>query len=158
MFDKTSWLRKAILPWLTLWMIAIPLVHVHPEADHAHGAPAHMHGGTVHTVFSGDLPCEYGYGSTQNERSSGGRLLPPFSPDGSNHALNHPEIAFFFTSLDYREFGKSVPFTPFIFIIDLSPQRLPVRSTLAAVAEPSPLKYLCLPTDHLPRAPPSSIA
>jgi len=40
-------------------MLAAPLVHIHPEADHRHGAADHQHGGTVHTVFSPDLNCEF---------------------------------------------------------------------------------------------------
>lgn len=39
-------------------MLAIPLFHVHPDADHLHGQAGHLHGGTVHTVMSPDLECE----------------------------------------------------------------------------------------------------
>ena len=40
-------------------MLAAPLFHVHPEADHRHGEEGHVHGGTVHTVWSPDLDSEY---------------------------------------------------------------------------------------------------
>lgn len=49
----------AVLMWTVLWMLVAPLVHIHPEADHRHGEPDHVHGGTVHTVFSPDLSCEF---------------------------------------------------------------------------------------------------
>lgn len=39
-------------------MLAVPLFHVHPDADHLHGQAGHQHGGTVHTVLSSDLECE----------------------------------------------------------------------------------------------------
>jgi len=39
-------------------MLAVPLFHVHPDADHLHGQAGHLHGGTVHTVMSPDLECE----------------------------------------------------------------------------------------------------
>lgn len=39
-------------------MLAVPLFHVHPDADHLHGQAGHQHGGTVHTVMSSDLECE----------------------------------------------------------------------------------------------------
>lgn len=39
-------------------MLAVPLFHVHPDADHLHGHAGHLHGGTVHTVMSPDLECE----------------------------------------------------------------------------------------------------
>jgi hypothetical protein len=40
-------------------MLAVPLFHVHPDTDHRHGEPGHVHGGTVHTVLSRDLDCEF---------------------------------------------------------------------------------------------------
>jgi len=40
-------------------MLAAPLFHVHPEADHQHGEKGHLHGGTVHVAWSPDLDCEF---------------------------------------------------------------------------------------------------
>ena len=86
-------LRSVILPWLSLWILAVPLFHIHPEADHRHGTGNHAHGGTVHTVFSPDLHCEYA--------AHGQETGPPGEASGSlavvsqaTHALNHPEIGF----------------------------------------------------------------
>ncbi|NKB82425.1 MAG: hypothetical protein GKS05_11160 [Nitrospirales bacterium] len=46
-------MTKACLKiWLIVWVLFLPLVHIHPEADHAHGMPGHVHGGTYHTVLS----------------------------------------------------------------------------------------------------------
>ncbi|MDH5626389.1 MAG: hypothetical protein OEY21_09805, partial [Nitrospira sp.] len=56
--ETCSWPRVAVLLWASLWMLAAPLFHVHPEADHRHGEAGHVHGGTVHTVWSQDLDCE----------------------------------------------------------------------------------------------------
>lgn len=53
-----SWIRAAIVVWASVWMLAVPLFHVHPEADHRHGEEGHLHGGTVHMVWSPDLNCE----------------------------------------------------------------------------------------------------
>jgi hypothetical protein len=53
------WARAAVVVWTSLWMLAAPLFHVHPEADHRHGEVGHVHGGTVHTVWSPDLDCEF---------------------------------------------------------------------------------------------------
>lgn len=53
-----SWSRLAVLVWAALWMLAAPLFHVHPEADHRHGEVGHVHGGTVHMAWSPDLDCE----------------------------------------------------------------------------------------------------
>lgn len=51
--------HTVVIVWVALWMLAAPLVHIHPEADHRHGEAGHVHGGTVHTVFSPDLSCEF---------------------------------------------------------------------------------------------------
>jgi hypothetical protein len=79
--------------WLITWMLVVPLFHVHPEADHRHGEIGHAHGGTIHTVFSPDLECEY----TKT-------VHDPTCPEAAHqhlqarahpgHALNHPEIEF----------------------------------------------------------------
>lgn len=79
--------------WLITWMLVVPLIHVHPEADHRHGDASHVHGGTIHTVFSPDLECEY----TET-------VHDPTCPKAahqhlqarahSGHELNHPEIEF----------------------------------------------------------------
>lgn len=53
-----SWSRVGVLIWASLWLLAVPLFHIHPEADHHHGVEGHVHGGTVHTVMSPDLDCE----------------------------------------------------------------------------------------------------
>ncbi len=53
-----SWSRVVVLSWVSLWMLAASLFHIHPEADHRHGEIGHVHGGTVHTVMSRDLDCE----------------------------------------------------------------------------------------------------
>jgi hypothetical protein len=37
--------------WLIIWVITLPLIHIHPEADHAHGMSGHLHGGTFHTIL-----------------------------------------------------------------------------------------------------------
>ena len=91
--DKQSWSRVVILVWASLWMLMVPLFHVHPEADHHHGDANHVHGGTVHTVFSSDLECEYAE-----------IVHDPTCPEAEHqhlqarehpgHTVNHPEIEF----------------------------------------------------------------
>ena len=74
-------------------MLVVPFFHIHPEADHHHGDANHVHGGTVHTVFSPDLECEYSE-----------TIHDPTCPEAAHqhlqarahpgHVLNHSEIAF----------------------------------------------------------------
>ena len=71
----------------------VPLFHVHPEADHRHGDAGHVHGGTVHTVFSPDLECEYT--ETIHDPTCPEAVHQHLQARGhSGHVLNHPEIAF----------------------------------------------------------------
>jgi hypothetical protein len=74
--------------WIMLWMLAVPLFHVHPETDHHHGELGHVHGGTVHTVWSQDLECE----SIAHDQGpqSGGRL----SAHPVHNGMEHPEFGF----------------------------------------------------------------
>lgn len=80
--------------WLVLWMLVIPLIHVHPDTDH-HGIPEHVHGGVFHTVFSQDLDGEYGH----DEHDAPAIELPvlPFL-GASAYLLSHPEMGFSFLS------------------------------------------------------------
>jgi hypothetical protein len=74
-------------------MLMVPFFHIHPEADHRHGDAGHVHGGTIHTVFSPDLECEYQdaiHDSTCPEAAH--QHLQARSHFG--HALIHPEIEF----------------------------------------------------------------
>lgn len=85
--------RLLPVPWLILWMLVVPLIHVHPDADHRHGIPGHVHGGTVHTLFSQDLECEHGHYHEESGSPGAQPASLPF-PGMSAHLLGHPEIGF----------------------------------------------------------------
>ena len=73
-------------------MLAVPLFHVHPDADHRHGEAGHVHGGTVHTVLSPDLDCEHS--SQQAIRGPSQAVRGDVSvSEGQSHPWNeHPEF------------------------------------------------------------------
>jgi len=99
--------RTILVAWLTVWMVAVPLVHVHPEVDHRHGEPGHAHGGIPHTVFSSDLPCEYGSndGRAESSPAKTGVLGPVVGQ--ASHVFDHPEVGFsLLTSSPDRNSGK----------------------------------------------------
>lgn len=90
--------RLWLSSWLILWVLALPLIHVHPEADHRHGQPSHSHTGLPHAVWSPDLPCEFAQASF-NGRPSGAALgishsFSVFAVGPATHAFTHPEIGF----------------------------------------------------------------
>lgn len=100
-----GWSRVAVLTWAALWILAAPLVHIHPEADHRHGEAGHVHGGTVHTVFSPDLSCEfasYDHASAAAKESSCPLHLiaQPF------HGAEHLEIDLILASSVEPQVGK----------------------------------------------------
>lgn len=85
--------RIVVLIWASLWMLAAPLFHVHPEADHRHGQAGHIHGGTVHTAWSTELECEFGsHGQVdRTERSAQGSIS--YSAQFSHFGDNHTEFS-----------------------------------------------------------------
>ena len=81
-WERTSWPRIAVLLWVSVWMLLVPLFHVHPEADHHHGEVGHVHGGTIHTVWSPDLDCEFANHENDEETISG---PAQFAHSGDGH-------------------------------------------------------------------------
>lgn len=153
--SNVLWTRLVILAWLTVWMLAVPLVHVHPEADHHHGQPGHTHGGITHTVVSSDLPCEYG-------SDAEGTAAPPRDADGhvplvgqSTHVFDHPEVAFsLLTSSPDRSSGKpALAQVAFLAVEDGCVHRGAVCAIEPAV---EPLASVILAANLSPRAPPLS--
>ena len=89
--------RIAVLLWASLWMLAIPLFHVHPAVNHLHGGAVHAYGVTVHTVLSSDLDGEFDdhhhVDSSDVRAEAGASRMSLF--DHHSHSLDqHPEIEF----------------------------------------------------------------
>ncbi len=149
---NTGRFRAVVLTWTILWMIAAPLVHIHPEADHHHGEAGHVHGGTVHTVFSPDLSCEfaiYDHASVAAEESNCPLhlLAHPF------HGAEHPEIDLILASSAEPQVGKGTA-------LDVAAHSFsanqPIRAPAAWRPQPDlPLTNLSLTTSLPSRAPPS---
>ncbi|WP_455378489.1 hypothetical protein [Petrachloros mirabilis] len=139
--------------WLILWMVVIPLIHVHPDADH-HGFSGHVHGGIFHTVFSQDLDGEYGYhGPDAHE------IQPPTLPvfGASPDFLNHPEMGFSFLSSSPDRLSAKQVFTEAV----AAELALPIQPLLSCFKRPdcypSP-KSIHFANDLQGRAPPQSAA
>jgi hypothetical protein len=134
-------------------MLMVPFFHVHPEADHHHGDASHVHGGTVHTVFSPDLECEYME-----------IVHDPTCPEAedqhlqarvhSGHASNHAEIEF---SLLIVPIDRPLP-KPGIAVAELPVvERITAqRAVVVASLHPGASQTLLSLSTALPlRAPPS---
>jgi len=138
--------RRIVMIWLAVWMLAVPLVHVHPEADHQHGQASHFYGGITHSVFSADLPCEYHTGSPSHA---------PYFTDQATHEFDHPEIGFsLLTASPDRNAGKPV-LDCAVFWGTTNVSIRPSLKFIAAASAESAISVvlpLCLST----RAPPST--
>lgn len=95
MRKSVPWSHMTVILWAALWMLAAPLVHIHPEADHHHGEARHVHGGIVHMVFSPDLDGEYdGHHTTGvREHSAASHLT---LAGHSSHTVAHNELTLSF--------------------------------------------------------------
>lgn len=148
---SVAWSRVVVLVWAALWMLAAPLVHIHPEADHHHGDLGHVHGGTVHTVFSKDLNCEfsvYSHASVADKESDCPLHLIAQPP----HGFEHLEIDMVLASSAESQVGKG---TALDIAAHLSHAPPPARLQAVWQPQPSPsLTNLFLTTSLSSRAPP----
>ena len=90
---NVAWFRVAILSWVSLWMLMVPWVHVHPEVEHGHGNPGHVHRAVTHTLFSPPLECESYAQLHDNTCPSGAHQHFRFNGH-PGHSFAHPEIGF----------------------------------------------------------------
>ena len=109
---KQSWSVRALLGWMTMWMLALPLVHVHPEADHRHGLPGHVHGGTYHTVLSPQPPCAFAAHRHHHDWASQEESFGSSESTGhSFHGFEHPTITFAVLNSSSGQTLEQPPFT-----------------------------------------------
>ncbi|MGD9727332.1 MAG: hypothetical protein AB7G68_11295 [Nitrospiraceae bacterium] len=144
---------RPLLVWLSLWMLVVPFVHVHPDADHRHGMPKHLHGGTVHTVFSKDLACEFSAGDHPSVAPYGSRV-PLHLLAHPLHGLEHPEFALALGSSAEPQSGKGTP-------LDTAAHFIQADDGLTSQTDwqrhpPVCPSSLLLATAHPSRAPPTS--
>jgi hypothetical protein len=146
-----AWSRMMVLVWTSLWMLAAPFVHIHPEADHRHGAEGHKHGGTVHTIFSPDLPCEfsvYNHASVAEDESR----CPLHLIAHPSHGAKHLEIDLVLASSASSQVGKGTALDVAAHSFHPNP---PARLHAARQVQSSPsLTNLFLTASLSSRAPP----
>jgi len=154
MGNNSRWFQVSLFAWLSVWMVLVPLFHVHPEGDHLHGAEEHVHGSIVHTVFSPDLEEEYNdhqhttadFGdSTPNHDAIAGHL---------SLAVGFAELAFsFLNDSTDRKLLKPL----FVHLLVVEPSTIILSPSTNSIAQPSEsLPRQTFFTRDIPtRAPPS---
>ena len=93
MRGNVAWSRVVLLSWVSLWMLLVPWVHVHPEVEQSHGNPGHVHHSVTHTIFSAPLECESHVQLHDDTCPSGTRQHVRFNGH-HGHSFTHPEIEF----------------------------------------------------------------
>jgi hypothetical protein len=144
--------------WLVLWVITLPLIHIHPEADHAHGMSGHVHGGTYHSILV-NTPVHAHQGYEQEEHHHDGFF---FVGDGfeSTQAPLHTSHGFEEATYGFSiikpsiilESEKSQVSYDVVVTDHLERLSLPGISTPIVTSRKRP--FLILPTTLSPRAPP----
>jgi hypothetical protein len=150
-YGNVAWSRIVVLAWVSLWMLMVPLFHVHPEADHRHGDANHVHGGTVHTVFSPDLPCEFSFYDHASVADHESRC-PLHLIAQPLHGFEHFEIDVVLASSAEPQVGKGTALD-----VAAHSSHAPPPARLHAVWQPQPspsLTNLFLTTSLSSRAPP----
>src|SRR5262249_56507088 len=83
-----TWSRACVLLWASLWMLVVPLFHVHPGVDHRHGGEAPAHGVGGHIVLSFDS--DGGFNEDQQRVSSEEGVAKLFPVRPSSHSFTVP--------------------------------------------------------------------
>ena len=80
--------------WAVLWLLALPLFHIHPETHPHHGEAGHVHAMAIHTVFSGDLEGEFGEPQEGSASGGGKGTGIAFSAEWPHAWNTDPELSF----------------------------------------------------------------
>ena len=144
--------------WLVLWVITLPLIHIHPEADHAHGMSGHVHGGTYHSILL-NTPVHAHQGYDQEEHHHDGFFFlgdgfgasqAPLQP---SHGFEEATYGFSVIkpSIDLESEKLEFP-NDFVLTDNVEPLSTPGVSTPNFT--PKKRLFSILPSTRSPRAPP----
>ena len=140
--------------WLVLWVLVVPLFHIHPDIDHAHGASSHVHRGQYHSVLSEDLSHElHGHSHSDPAPWSGTPSESVKSIHGLDPVFNYAEF-----SLSLLNKSGDDPLVPpglgaFLTIGECPSQKCNRSSLQTSPLRSSPPTWLFAP-QHRVRPPP----
>ncbi|MBX3120894.1 MAG: hypothetical protein KF806_14250 [Nitrospira sp.] len=140
--------------WAVLWLLALPLFHIHPETHPHHGEAGHVHAVAIHTVFSGDVESEFGEAREGSALPAGEETGATFTVAGAHAWTTDPELSFSLLN-DATERKPIKPTSTQVFVLahhlrpDPVPHHQPYEDTWAPPALTPAL------VDIPARAPPS---
>jgi hypothetical protein len=148
--------QRLLRAWAIVWLLAIPLFHIHLETDPHHGDAGHVHGGTVHTVFSKDLDGEYGHHQGHDAVVESADLGLALSADSSHAWEEHAELGYALLN-DSTDRKLLKPFlTPLLFVAQTAIP-VPERRDRSEQDGASTFSSRVLVREIPARAPPSSL-
>ena len=126
--DNGACSRVVLLSWVSLWLLIMPWVHVHPEVEHNHGDPGHLHHAVTHTVFSAPLECEDP--SEEDDICPSGIHQHVQFNGHHGHSLTHPEIEFTLATSSAAATSSKIFFNPSTLVEELqSPAPITIFDT-----------------------------
>jgi len=146
-------MRKTLLRlWLIIWVITLPLVHIHPDADHAYGMPGHVHGGTYHTILI-DTPVSAHQDHQHDSFSLGEAFGPSKSPSHPPHGFEEETygLSLIKPSIDLESEKSEFPND---LVLTLNVEPLGLTGVSKPNFTPKKRRFSILPKTLSPRAPP----
>lgn len=150
--------RTLLRVWLVIWVLTLPLVHIHPEVDHAHGMSDHVHGGTYHSILV-NTPVHAHQGYDQEEHHHDGFFSPgnEFEPSAfPSHPLHGFEEATYGFSIIKPSIvlGSEKSQYAYDLVVAAHAELLNVPSDSKTSFTPQKNRFSILPITLSPRAPP----
>ncbi len=146
--------HRILRGWVVLWLLALPLFHIHPETDPHHGEADHVHAVAVHTIFSGDLEGEFGEQREAAHATPHVDAGPAFSAEGPHAWSTDPELSLsLLNNATDRKLVK--PLLRHLLFVPHSLLPVPDQHELPQENSPSPVTATLFVCDVPARAPPS---
>lgn len=149
-------LDSLLRAWAVLWLLALPLFHIHPETDPHHGEAGHIHAAAVHTVFSADLEGEFEDHHDAHHHAQDTDSEPFLSAQGPHTWENDHELGFSLLN-DATDRKLVKPLLAHLQFVRHNLLPVPEQRDQPAEQDPPILSNTILACDLPTRAPPSSL-
>jgi hypothetical protein len=117
-FIRKSYLYCLVRGWTVAWLFVVPWIHIHPAANHHHGAAQqHIHDGIVHSVFSPDLDEESDGHHLATDRIEHDDLIHRAISNHPSQVFEHAEFGFSFLH-DSTDRNLVKPLFTHVFIVE----------------------------------------
>lgn len=130
--NRKPYLHTLLRGWAVVWMLVVPLIHIHPEIDPHHGEARHVHGGTVHTIFSPDLDGEFD--NHHHTTDVTGHTTPSHVAISGHpsHASEYAELGFSFLS---DSTDRKLPKPLFVHVLVVEPSAIIACAPTSSIAQ-----------------------